>query len=157
MTPPRCSKTLMSARSGSFWKRMRPRCWICRMLPPHKVTHRRQDAKSESVSTSIESESLSQDASRLSDRIAAGLREQILSGRLKPGSRIGQEALAAEFKVSRLPVRDALGVSRVKGSLCFVPTAGRGSPSLICGMYRTLPDTRATGAPSVVSVGGAYA
>jgi DNA-binding GntR family transcriptional regulator len=94
------------------------------MLPPHKVTHRRQDAKSESVSTSIESESLSQDASRLSDRIAAGLREQILSGRLKPGSRIGQEALAAEFKVSRLPVRDALGRLESEGLIMLRPNSG---------------------------------
>ncbi|AZO19105.1 GntR family transcriptional regulator [Mesorhizobium sp. M2A.F.Ca.ET.043.05.1.1] len=36
------------------------------------------------------------------------MRDAILSGRLRPGSRVRQEELAEEYGVSRTPVREAL-------------------------------------------------
>ena len=45
-----------------------------------------------------------------SQRIADHLRERILSGQLKPGTRVLQDELAEEFEASRLPVREALRI-----------------------------------------------
>jgi len=44
----------------------------------------------------------------LRDDAATYIREQIFGGRLRPSTRIDQEALAAELGVSRLPVRESL-------------------------------------------------
>lgn len=43
-----------------------------------------------------------------SDAVHAALREAILSGVLRPGSRLGEEELASRFAVSRTPVREAI-------------------------------------------------
>jgi DNA-binding GntR family transcriptional regulator len=40
--------------------------------------------------------------------VVARLREDILSGRYKPGDRLNESAIAREFKISRIPVREAL-------------------------------------------------
>jgi len=42
--------------------------------------------------------------------IANELRQNILSGSLKPGEELRQTEIAQEFNVSRIPVRDALGI-----------------------------------------------
>ena len=44
----------------------------------------------------------------LKDTVALYIRDLIFSGRLKPGSRIDQDAIAAQLGVSKLPVREAL-------------------------------------------------
>lgn len=46
--------------------------------------------------------------STLSERISRRLGEDIVAGRLAPGTKLDEEALATRFKVSRSPVRDAL-------------------------------------------------
>lgn len=48
-------------------------------------------------------------------RIVDELREQILSGDREPGSRLGQELLAAEFGASRMPIREALRALEAEG------------------------------------------
>ena len=48
-------------------------------------------------------------------RIVDELREQILHGDREPGSRLGQELLAAEFGASRMPVREALRALEAEG------------------------------------------
>lgn len=48
------------------------------------------------------------ESSLLSGRVIQAIRNEILSGRLEPGSRIRQEELAQQFEVSRIPVREAL-------------------------------------------------
>ena len=50
-----------------------------------------------------------------SRRIAAEIRDRILSGRLKPGERILQDVLAEELRASRLPVREALRMLESSG------------------------------------------
>jgi len=45
---------------------------------------------------------------RLSDVVADGLREEILAGRLRPGTRLDVGELAANFGTSRTPVDDGL-------------------------------------------------
>ena len=48
------------------------------------------------------------DRNSLPDKIADDLRERILSGEMAEGETIRQEALAKEYEVSRMPVREAL-------------------------------------------------
>ncbi|HMP62205.1 MAG TPA: GntR family transcriptional regulator [Phenylobacterium sp.] len=47
------------------------------------------------------------------------LREQIVQGRLPPGSRLRAEALATEMNVSRTPVRSALAVLSAEGLVSY--------------------------------------
>ncbi|PSS60520.1 GntR family transcriptional regulator [Ensifer sp. NM-2] len=60
----------------------------------------------------------------LSDRVANAVKEEILSGRLFPGSRIRQEELARRFEVSRIPVREALRQLESDGLVTLRPNSG---------------------------------
>jgi DNA-binding GntR family transcriptional regulator len=60
----------------------------------------------------------------LVERVAAELRGDILDGRLEPGARIGQVALARRFGTSRVPVREALRLLQSEGLVSVVPNAG---------------------------------
>lgn len=44
----------------------------------------------------------------LTEAISAGLREDIIAGRLRPGEKLWQDKLAERFSVSRIPIREAL-------------------------------------------------
>jgi DNA-binding GntR family transcriptional regulator len=44
----------------------------------------------------------------LAEQVRQQIADDILSGRLKPGQQLEENALAAQFNVSRTPVRDAL-------------------------------------------------
>lgn len=57
-------------------------------------------------------------------RIAASLREAILSGRYVPGARIRQEDIAEEFGASRIPVREALRMLESDGLVTLVANTG---------------------------------
>jgi DNA-binding GntR family transcriptional regulator len=46
--------------------------------------------------------------STLSERISQKLAEEIIAGKVAPGTKLDEQTLAARFKVSRSPVRDAL-------------------------------------------------
>src|SRR5690606_7315048 len=56
--------------------------------------------------------------------IARQVREAILDGRLSPGTRVRQEALARRFGVSRIPVREALRQLESEGLVTLVPHSG---------------------------------
>lgn len=56
--------------------------------------------------------------------IAENLRDDILLGRLLPGSRIGQQAIAERFDASRIPVREALKQLESEGLITIVPNSG---------------------------------
>ena len=43
----------------------------------------------------------------LADDVADPIREAILTGRMRPGTRVDQDAIAEELGVSRRPVREA--------------------------------------------------
>ncbi|MDO8211734.1 GntR family transcriptional regulator [Conexibacter sp. CPCC 206217] len=60
----------------------------------------------------------------LGNAIARHVREAILSGRLAPGTRVRQEALARRFGVSRIPVREALRQLESQGLVVLVPHSG---------------------------------
>lgn len=65
-----------------------------------------------------------------SSRVAAYLREAILSGDLKPGMRIRQEDIAAKLGASRLPVREALRMLEAEGLTEHEPHKGARVPRL---------------------------
>jgi DNA-binding GntR family transcriptional regulator len=56
--------------------------------------------------------------------VVEAVRARIVSGRLGAGSRIDQDALAAEFGVSRMPVREALRQLGAEGFVTIVPHRG---------------------------------
>ncbi len=58
------------------------------------------------------------------DQLAAELARRILRGALAPGSRLGEQQLADEFKVSRGPVREAMRVLEREGLVTLNPRRG---------------------------------
>ena len=58
------------------------------------------------------------------DQVHAALRSQILTGELERGSRLPQETLAAEFGVSRTPLREALRRLAAEGLVTLQPNYG---------------------------------
>ncbi len=60
----------------------------------------------------------------LAEDVAAHIRDAILAGRLKPGQRIDQDAIADELGVSRLPVREALIALDQEGLVQTIPRKG---------------------------------
>ncbi|MGP3709066.1 GntR family transcriptional regulator [Gordonia paraffinivorans] len=58
------------------------------------------------------------------DELCTALRERIVTGEYFPGQRMPQEQLAAEFKVSRTPLREAF--KRLEADGLLVATANRG-------------------------------
>lgn len=57
-------------------------------------------------------------------RIALALRNQIIEGSLRPGTRIRQEELADKFGASRVPVREALSILVSEGLVNTVSNSG---------------------------------
>ena len=56
--------------------------------------------------------------------VADAVRTRIIAGVLPAGTRIDQDALAAEFSISRMPVREALRQLGAEGFLTIVPHRG---------------------------------
>jgi DNA-binding GntR family transcriptional regulator len=60
----------------------------------------------------------------LADLVADHIRAAIVEGRLKPGGRIRQEAVARECETSRMPVREALTRLQNEGLITFTSHVG---------------------------------
>ncbi|MGC4244496.1 MAG: GntR family transcriptional regulator [Herbaspirillum sp.] len=60
----------------------------------------------------------------LSVRIADEIRRAVLDGEMLPGTRLGQEWLAAKFGASRIPVREALRQLQAEGLVVLAPNRG---------------------------------
>lgn len=60
----------------------------------------------------------------LAETVVRGLRDAIVSGRLQPGERIKQGDVAAEFGVSRSPVREAFRELASEGFVELLPDVG---------------------------------
>jgi len=58
------------------------------------------------------------------------MREAILAGELLPGTRLGQDEIAARFGTSRLPVREALRILEAVGLATLTPNRGARIPRL---------------------------
>lgn len=61
----------------------------------------------------------------LNDRVVRVLREAILSGKLKPGTRLNESRLARELGMSRIPLREALQRLEEQGLVVHVPRRGK--------------------------------
>ncbi len=66
---------------------------------------------------SVQSTRLYREERPLRDIVAEGLRQRIYDGALEPGARLVEREIAAEFGVSRLPVREALRALQNEGLL----------------------------------------
>lgn len=58
------------------------------------------------------------------EAVLSALREAIATGRLRPGQQVVQEDLAAEFGVSRVPLREALRILEGEGHVAYYPHRG---------------------------------
>lgn len=72
----------------------------------------------------IASESGQSEATPESEQVFTRVRDRILSGEYAPGSALPQDSLAAEFSVSRVPVREALVRLRAEGLIDVDPQRG---------------------------------
>lgn len=62
--------------------------------------------------------------SRLSDQVTRRLRDDIISGRFTPGTRLTEAWLCTMYEVSRVPVREALKSLAVEGFVTYRAYAG---------------------------------
>lgn len=60
----------------------------------------------------------------VASRIYNAVKEQIIEGRYVPGARITEQQVAAEFKTSRTPVREAMRLLVADGFAIFKPNSG---------------------------------
>ncbi len=60
----------------------------------------------------------------LRDQVLAEIRQRIVDGDYPPGTRLTEERLAADFGVSRNPVREALRVVETEGFVTLTPRRG---------------------------------
>jgi DNA-binding GntR family transcriptional regulator len=58
------------------------------------------------------------------DDLATAIQTRIVTGEIPPGARLRQEQLAAEYKLSRTPVREALRKLQAEGTVELVPNQG---------------------------------
>ncbi len=79
----------------------------------------------------------------LPEQIAARLSERIVSGAYAPGQRFMEQAVAAEFAVSRGPVREALRLLEKDGLVTILPRRGAQITNLSIAEVKEIFDIRA--------------
>lgn len=79
----------------------------------------------------------------LPEQIAARLSERIVGGTYAPGQRIMEQAVAAEFAVSRGPVRETLRLLEKDGLVTILPRRGAQVTNLSIAEVREIFDIRA--------------
>lgn len=79
----------------------------------------------------------------LASAVAERLREQILNGELHEGQQLRQEAIAAEFQISRIPVREALSHLAAEGLTTIIANRGAVVSSLAPEEIEQIFETRA--------------
>src|SRR5216110_2266218 len=66
----------------------------------------------------------------LTSAVADKLREEIIRGTIPEGAELRQDAIASQFHVSRIPVREALRQLDAEGLIAIVPNRGAIVPAL---------------------------
>ena len=79
----------------------------------------------------------------LAEQIAARLSESIVAGTYAPGQRVMEQAVSAEFGVSRGPVREALRLLEKDGLVTILPRRGAQVTRLSIAEVREIFDIRA--------------
>lgn len=78
------------------------------------------------------------------EQIAAKVGDRVIVGTLAPGSRIGEQELADEFKVSRGPVREAIRLLEREGLVTVLPRRGALVTQLSSAELRELYEVRSS-------------
>jgi DNA-binding GntR family transcriptional regulator len=79
----------------------------------------------------------------LAAAVVERLRDQILNGKLREGEQLRQDAIAAEFQISRIPVREALSHLAAEGLVTIVANRGAVVSALAPEEIEELFETRA--------------
>jgi DNA-binding GntR family transcriptional regulator len=66
----------------------------------------------------------------LTSAVADKLRDQIIRGEIPEGAQLRQDAIATQYQVSRIPVREALRQLDAEGLIAIVPNRGAVVPAL---------------------------
>lgn len=84
---------------------------------------------------------------RLSEQLVESIEERIVTGRYPPGFRLDEQDLAAEFGVSRTPIREALISLASSGLVEVRPRRGavvaNATPTRICEMFEVMAELEA--------------
>ena len=86
----------------------------------------------------------------LTSAVAERLREKIVRGEIKEGEQLRQDAIAAQFQVSRIPVREALRQLEAEGLISIVPHRGAVVSLLSCEEIEEIFEMRAVLEPEVL-------
>jgi DNA-binding GntR family transcriptional regulator len=84
--------------------------------------------------------------------VADKLRDQIIRGDIPEGAQLRQDAIAAQYRVSRIPVREALRQLDAEGLIEIVPNRGAVVPALSPGDIEELFSIRALLEPEVLKL-----
>ena len=79
----------------------------------------------------------------LAAAVVERLRDQILNGELREGEQLRQDAIATEFQISRIPVREALSHLAAEGLITIVANRGAVVSALAPEEIEQLFETRA--------------
>jgi len=88
----------------------------------------------------------------LTSAVADKLRDQIIRGEIPEGSQLRQDAIATQYKVSRIPVREALRQLDAEGLITIVPNRGAVVPALSPDDVEELFSIRALLEPEVLAL-----
>ena len=88
----------------------------------------------------------------LTSAVADKLRDQIIRGEIPEGAQLRQDAIASQFQVSRIPVREALRQLDAEGLIAIVPNRGAIVPALSPDDIEELFSIRALLEPEVLKL-----
>lgn len=88
----------------------------------------------------------------LTSAVADKLREQIIRGEIAEGTQLRQDAIATQYQVSRIPVREALRQLDAEGLIAIVPNRGAVVPALSPGDIEELFAIRSLLEPEVLKL-----
>ncbi|PLK70282.1 GntR family transcriptional regulator [Rhizobium sp. TH135] len=88
----------------------------------------------------------------LVDEVMRSIRDMIVDGRVRPGERLSENALAAELGVSTTPVREAIALLRRQGLVTVQPQSGTYVFELQPGELNRLCELRFALEPSAVQL-----
>ncbi len=88
----------------------------------------------------------------LTSAVADKLRDQIIRGEIPEGAQLRQDAIATQYQVSRIPVREALRQLDAEGLIAIVPNRGAVVPALSPDDVEELFSIRALLEPEVLKV-----
>ena len=86
----------------------------------------------------------------LSSAVADKLREEIIRGTIPEGAQLRQDAIAMQYHVSRVPVREALRQLDAEGLITIVPNRGAMVPALSANHVEELFTVRALLEPEIL-------